>query len=73
MKYRVIRSDRASATLSVGDLLYCGSDSYGCADDDTRNTGVEHGSFSKNEDGFPFFTMPKEDAVPEMETADVKP
>lgn len=32
---------------------------YGCASEDTRNTGVEHKSVTLNEDGdYPFFTAP---------------
>jgi hypothetical protein len=54
-RYRVKRGERA------GQIVYPGRDGYGCANDDTRATGVEHGAYSLNETGEPFFTLPKGD------------
>lgn len=45
----------------AGQIVYPGRDSYGCASEDTRNTGVEHIACSVNESGQPFFTIPRTD------------
>lgn len=61
-QYKVIRADRASRSVfAVGDIVYPGNDSYGCASDDTRATGIEHTAISTDESGTPFFTIPKAD------------
>jgi hypothetical protein len=54
-RLRVKRGER------TGQIVYYGRDGYGCANDDTRMTGVEHGAYSLNESGEPFFTLPKAD------------
>lgn len=56
-RWKVLRGDYA------GKLVYAGRDSYGCANDDTRFTGVEHMACSENESGTPFFTISKDDIV----------
>lgn len=58
-KYKLIRRDRASIKIPdhveyVYDFLGC---DYGCANDDSRMTGIEHMSVSFNERG-QFFTIP---------------
>lgn len=66
-KFRIERIDRASlpeAFLHIGQHVYPGRDGYGCANDDTRDTGIEHVSVSLNESGEPFFTIPREDIEP---------
>lgn len=66
-KFKVIRADRASRPVfAVGDIVHPGRDNYGCASDDSRFTGVEHIAVSANENGEPFFTIPRED-VEEMD------
>lgn len=45
----------------AGSIVYPGRDGYGCANEDTRNTGVEHTAVCDNESGEPFYTMPKRD------------
>lgn len=61
-KYRLLRSDRASRVIAdVGHIVYPGHDSYGCASDDSRLTGIEHTAVSINETGEPFFTIPRQD------------
>jgi hypothetical protein len=63
-EYRVIRADRAAdKSIKVGDIVYDskGHD-YGCANDDTRMTGIEHQSVTLDDCGdYPFFTIPKMD------------
>lgn len=54
-RWRVLRGDY------TGQIVFAGQDSYGCANDDTRNTGIEHTACSLNESGTPFFTIPKAD------------
>lgn len=45
-------------------VFECNGHDYGCANDDTRNTGKEHISVTLNIDGsYPFFTVPVEDIV----------
>lgn len=51
--YRVKHGEHA------GQIVYDGHDSYGCASDDTRSTGVEHTAVSFNPSGEPFFTIEK--------------
>lgn len=63
MKYLVKDGRRSSGNVKKGDVVYsiAGSD-YGCASDDTNDTGVYHISVSLKEDGdYPFFTIPEED------------
>lgn len=61
-QYRVLdASMSADKSVSVGDTVYdCKGHDYGCANDDTRATGVEHTSVTLDaEGGYPFFTIPK--------------
>lgn len=65
MLYRIKRADRAARDdVNVGSLCYLTGDAFGCAADDTRNTGIEHVSVSFHQDGYPFFTIPREDIEP---------
>lgn len=69
--YRGPTPEKASAPQPVrwkikdgpraGTIVYPGRDSYGCANDDTRNSGVEHVAVCDNESGNPFYTIPKRD------------
>lgn len=59
--FTILRSDRASRTCKCGETVYPGRDSFNCATDDTRHTGIEHTSISYSPSGLPFFTIPKED------------
>lgn len=45
----------------AGTVVYPGHDNYGCANDDTRTTGIEHVAVSDSQEGIPFYTMPKRD------------
>jgi len=63
--YRVIKGiSRGGTEFSAksGDIVYrCSGYDYGCANDDTRFTGIEHISVTKDpEGGYPFFTIPVE-------------
>ena len=55
-KYR-LKFDRFGH--AAGTIVYdCKGHDYGCANDDTRFTGIEHISVTTNEDGdYPFFTV----------------
>lgn len=46
---------------AAGTAVYmCNYYDYGCANDDTRSTGVEHVSVTlKPDGGYPFFTVPR--------------
>lgn len=60
VKYE-LTEDHPHEDFKKGDVLYdfTGSD-YGCADDDTRITGVEHIAVTANATGgTPFMTAPK--------------
>lgn len=62
----VKRADRAAnRDLKVGDIVYyCVGHDYGCANDDTRATGIHHVSVTVDPTGdYPFFTIPREDIV----------
>lgn len=47
----------------AGTICYlCRDHDYGCANDDTRTTGVEHWSMTLSPEGkYPFFTVPVTD------------
>lgn len=71
-RYRVLRADRSSIDrlavrgpddppLAVGQIIYPGNDSFGCASDDTHILGLEHSAVSLSDTGTPFFTIPSED------------
>ncbi len=62
-RYMVMRADRASGPAKMGQTLYAGNCDYGCASDDTRDTGIEHISLSESETGSPTFTIPREDVL----------
>ena len=62
MKYRIKDISRAAdPTVQVGDIVVkCKMHDYGLASDDTRITGIEHVSVTKDpEGGWPSFTIPK--------------
>jgi hypothetical protein len=50
----------------TGDTVYpCTGWDYGCANDDTAVTGIEHTSVTLKPNGdYPFFTVPKQDLEP---------
>lgn len=59
--YRVLRTDRAAAGCPApGTLVYPGA-GFGCAEDDTCHSGVEHVACSIDPSGLPFFTIPRAD------------
>lgn len=64
--WTVVRADRAASPVDVGATVYrCASYDYGCANDDTRMTGVQHVSVTLDPTGaYPFFTIPTEDLSP---------
>lgn len=62
--FKLLRADRAAnKSLKIDDIVYdFRSHDYGCANDDTRITGIEHCSVTLDADGgYPFFTIPKMD------------
>lgn len=63
MTYKIKSNERANGACSVGDVVYAlRKADYGLANDDWRNTGIEHVSVTFNEDGdYPSFTIPVED------------
>ena len=64
-RFRILRADRAShACPPAGTIVYPGLDGFGCANDDTRRTDIEHIACSVNLSGLPFFTIPREDCEP---------
>lgn len=64
--YTVLRGDRAAVGVAPGQVVYdCQGHDYGCASDDTRNSGIEHVSVTARPDGgYPFFTIPRADLEP---------
>lgn len=61
--YRLLADSKISPEVKAGAVVYdiLGHD-YGLASDDTRMTGVHHISVTTKEDGgYPSFTIPKED------------
>lgn len=64
--YKMLRDSTVNPSVKAGDSVYDikGWD-YGCANDDTRMTGVEHTSVTLKDDGdYPFFTVLKRDLEP---------
>jgi hypothetical protein len=60
-RYKITRADRAGRHVEVGEIVYPGHDTYGCANDDSRSEGMEYIAVSLQESGIPFFTIPKSD------------
>lgn len=60
-RYRILRVDRASVPVRVGDIVYDGDDAFGCRSDDAARYGVEFVACSKSETRMPFFTIPRDD------------
>lgn len=62
-KYRVLKDSKREPKAVAGMIIYDSFNyDYGCANDDTRLTGVEHKSFTLDpKGGYPFFTMPARD------------
>lgn len=61
--YTMKRKDRASIDVGASDVCYdfMGCD-YGCSNDDSRDSGIEHTAVTlKSDGGNPFFTIPKDD------------
>jgi hypothetical protein len=62
--FKVLRADRAAnKDIKNGDIVFNSMmHDYGCSNDDTRYTGIEHISVTLKEDGsYPFFTIPIRD------------
>jgi hypothetical protein len=61
--YRLLKDSEIEPKAKAGTLVYdCKGHDYGCANDDTRMTGIEHQSVTLNADGdYPFFTVPTRD------------
>lgn len=68
LKYIVCRADRSTEEVAVGETLYSVGCDYGVANEDSRYTGIEHISLSKNENGMPGFTIPVADVLQLAET-----
>jgi hypothetical protein len=63
--YKILRDDRAAfGCPAIGTVVYHGRDCYGCASEDTRREDLEHIACSVNQNGVPFFTIPREDVEP---------
>jgi hypothetical protein len=60
-KYEMLSDSKLEPLATRGTTVYsCMSHDYGCANDDTRMTGIEHTSVTlKSDGGYPFFTVPK--------------
>jgi hypothetical protein len=60
-RYEMLSDSKIEPAATKGTIVYsCHGCDYGCANDDTRMTGVEHTSMTLNEDGsYPFFTHPR--------------
>lgn len=69
MKKYIVKGDRVigqEQLALIGETVYdyAGWD-YGCANDDTRYTGVKHVTVTKDPNGgTPFFTIPERDLEP---------
>lgn len=61
-KFEMLSDSRIRPELVRGTIVYdYQSHDYGCGNDDTRMTGIEHGTFTIDPEGLasPFFTHPK--------------
>jgi len=63
MKYRMLKDSSIDKSVKAGATVYdCKGWDYGCSNDDTRGTGIEHTSVTLDPDGnYPFFTVPVRD------------
>lgn len=62
--YTIMNASRsADKTITIGQIVYtCKSYDYGCANDDTKFTGIKHISVTLDPEGkYPFFTIPEND------------
>lgn len=61
--FKMLADSKINQNVKAGDTVYaCHKYDYGCANDDTRHTGVEHRSFTLDPTGdYPFFTVPMTD------------
>jgi hypothetical protein len=61
--YTLLADSKIEPSAKAGATVYdCAGHDYGCANDDTRFTGIEHKSVTLNADGdYPFFTVPVRD------------
>lgn len=61
--FKIINNSRSAVPTELGEKVYTsvGHD-YGCASQDTRYTGVEHVSVTRDPASkYPFFTIPMKD------------
>lgn len=58
--YVLLEDSKIEPKATKGTTVYdCAGYDYGCANDDTRMTGIEHKSYTLDPDGgYPFFTHP---------------
>lgn len=61
--FRMLKDSQIRKEVKAGAIVYrCIGWDYGCANDDTRITGIEHTSVTLDPAGaYPFFTVPKQD------------
>lgn len=58
--YKLLQDSKIDPEMKAGTVVYRQAEyDYGCASDDTRTTGVEHISVTRNrKGGYPGFTIP---------------
>ena len=63
MKYKLLKDSKIKPEVKAGDTVYtCHMSDYGCARDNTIETGILHISVTLDKDGqYPFFTVPSQD------------
>lgn len=59
--YKMLEDSKLEPKVVKGTTVFkCLKHDYGCANDDTRNTGIRHISLTLNSSGdYPFFTAPE--------------
>lgn len=64
--FRMLKDSKINSAAKAGTTVYsCKGWDYGCANDDSRATGIEHTSVTLDPEGdYPFFTVPKSDLKP---------
>jgi hypothetical protein len=61
--YKLLADSQINPDAKAGTTVYdCHGHDYGCANDDTRITGIVHRSVTLDPTGdYPFFTVPERD------------
>ena len=61
--FKMLADSKIKPEVKAGATVYdCHKYDYGCANDDTRHTGIEHKSVTLDPSGdYPFFTVPATD------------